>query len=249
MDIPKSFFVQDGEQFVPTGLGLSPWDKISQNGVSLSALVAHALELHPADTPMLTARTTLDIFGSVPMTPLTAAVKRLRSGPRFQLMEVELHAQDKVWVRASALRLRLAESPDRSAPLTYPVPDKGEPGPALPWLDGVRMKGDFNVIGAGAMWGKILVDVVEGHKISPMERVAIMADFCGGVAPLVKFSEWTAANLDIDLHLTRKPVGEWLLVDATSESAGNGIGVATARIGDRDGMFATAQQTVFLNKR
>ena len=45
------------------------------------------------------------------------------------------------------------------------------------------------------------------------------------------------------------PRSDWMLLDGTSEAAGNGTGIATLRMGDTEGMFGTAHQSVFLNRR
>ena len=244
------FFTRDGDAYVPSGLGLSPWDAKSQNGISLAGLAAHTLENIAPQVPMVTAKLTLDIFGSVPMIALEPHVRVLRDGPRFQIVETELHGAGKVWIRATALRVRLGESPARTTPLTHPMPPADSPQHTVSWFEMHRIKGNFlGASGAGAMWGRIIASIVPGVPLTPTERMAMTADFGSGFAPLVDHRHWTSANLDIALHMTRLPLGDWLLIDATSHSAGNGIGVATAQIGDAEGMFATAVQTVFLARR
>jgi len=244
-----AFFRRDRDSFTPTGLGLSPWDKQSQSGVSLAGLVANVLESIPTQTPMLTARITIDIMGAVPMAPLTPAVRILRDGPRMQLVEAELCAGDKVWVRTTALRARISDSPAHAEPLTHPLPQDSVESQDMAWARIVRASGDFSVKGPGAMWVKLIGDVVEGEPLTPLQRMAAVADFGSGAAPLVPYKHWTAANLDIVMNFSRLAHGEWLLVDATSESAGNGIGIAHSRMGDQDGMFASAAQTLFLRAR
>ena len=245
----SAFFRRDGVSYAPTGLGLSPWDKRSQSGVSLAGLVALVLETTQTQSPMHTARITIDIMGAVPMAPLTPTVRLLRDGPRMQLVEVELRSGDKTWVRTTALRARISDSPVHAQQLTHPLPQEQAITQRMSWADIVRPSGDFKVRGPGAMWIRLTADVVEGEPLTPLQRMAAVADFGSGTAPLVPYRHWTAANLDIVMNFSRLAQGEWLLVDATSESAGNGIGIANARMGDRDGMFATTAQTLFLNPR
>ena len=66
---------------------------------------------------------------------------------------------------------------------------------------------------------------------------------------LTSLTDWTYASLDLSIHLSRMPRSDWMLLDGTSEVAGNGTGIATLRMGDTDGMFGTAHQSVFLNRR
>jgi hypothetical protein len=246
---PSAFYRKEGDAFVPTGLGLSPWDRRSQNGVSLAGLVAHILESVPARTSMMTARITLDILGAVPMEALTPVIRILRDGPRVQLVEAELGSGGRTWVRATALRARIGESPTVGTPLPRPFPDDKTPVEGTDWFQMMRIKSDAMPPQARyPMWVRFTCDVVEGHPITPLERAALISDFGAGTAPLVRFREWTAANLDVALHMTRLPRSEWLLIEGINESSGNGIAVSAARIGDQEGLFATSIQTTFLDR-
>jgi acyl-CoA thioesterase len=167
----------------------------------------------------------------------------------MQLVEAELRSGDKTWVRTTALRARISDSPAHAEPLTHPLPQEPVVSQDMAWAEIVRASGDFKVRGPGAMWVRLTADVVEGEPLTALQRMAAVADFGSGAAPLVPYRHWTSANLDIVMNFSRLAQGEWLLIDATSESAGNGIGIANARMGDQDGMFATAAQTLFLNPR
>jgi hypothetical protein len=200
---------------------------------------------------MVTSRLTIDILGAVPIEPLIPAVRLLRDGKRMQTLEVTLSAADRTWVRATALRVRRAETPDRSPPLVRPLPSADDPRDrkSLAWYEAVRVRGDFATPGPGSLWVRLDTDVIEGEPASPLAAMAMIADFGAGTGPLLPLAEWTLANLDITVYLTRTPVGEWLLIEAESEGAGTGIGVSRSRIGDAEGMFGTALQTIFLEPR
>lgn len=242
-----AFFRRDGERYVPTGLGLSPWDNRSQSGVSLGCLIGHVFDTVPTLSPMLTARITLDILGTAPMEPLTPKMRILRDGPRTQLVEAELQSGGRTWVRATALRARLGEAPVFTQALTRPFPENAKPTRTAPWFEVIQMPGRDP--SAGAMWANLTADAVEGEALTPLQRMVAIADFGAGTAPIVDYHHWTSANLDISVHMSRPPRGEWLLLEGTSESAGNGVGMVKARIGDLDGMFGTALQTIFLSRR
>ena len=247
---PHAFYVLEDDRFVPTGIGRSAWTGQTQSGVSVAGLVAHLIEKMPAAVPMLPARITMDILGTIPMEPLTSVTRVVRDGRRMQLIEVELQAGERSCVRASVLRVRSAGTPVVDPPLTYPVPNAASPGyGSTSWAEWVRPFGAFDIPGPGARWLRFLAPVVAGSPLAPLEALAMASDFGSGTAPILSVKEWTLANIDISLHISRLPRGEWLLVDATGQSAGNGVGLASSRLGDRDGMIATAQQTVFLDRR
>lgn len=247
-----AFYTRDGDRYVPTGLGVSPWNPRAQMGVALAGLAATALDPVPSPAPMVTARLTIDIMGAVPLEPLAADILVLREGKRMQLLSVELTHGGRIWVRATALRVRVGESPCAETPPTRSFPDDRDIAEAVrasPIAATVRVQGGYPDPGPGAWWVNPTAAVVVGESLGPLAAVAMVSDYGSGVAPLVSPDAWTFANVDIGIHLTRLPRGDWLLVDATSESAGNGIGVAHARLGDRDGMFGSAHQTVFLDRR
>ena len=91
--------------------------------------------------------------------------------------------------------------------------------------------------------------IVDGAAISPLMRAAIAADFCNGTSAVLDFREWTFINADVTLSLAREPVGDWILLDAETWAGPDSIGIAAARLGDREGCFGRAVQSVLLEKR
>lgn len=249
----QAFYTQANDgTFAPTGLGISAWNPRAQMGVALAGLTAHALGGVAAPASMTPVRLTIDILGAVPLEPLKAEVRVVRQGGRMQVLEVELTHGGRTWVRASALRVRIAESPVAEPPPTRAFPDPARCAETTSdsfLATTIRLQGGYPNPGPGAWWIRPKLAVVAGVPLTALEAVAMVSDFGSGVAPLVSPHDWTFANVDIALHLTREPRGEWLLVDAVSESAGNGVGLAHSRLGDRDGMIGMAHQTVFLDRR
>jgi acyl-coenzyme A thioesterase PaaI-like protein len=244
----ESFFVREGDHFHPNGICTSPWQPTALSGAALAGLAAHTLDRVPAPTAMVTARLTIDILGTAPVGPVTTTTRVVREGPRLQLIDVELQARGRSWLRATALRVRTAESPEQSVPPTRTFPTALETKP-LRWGEYIPIDRDTCAPRTGASWVRVTSMVVDGEPLSPLERIAITSDTGSGTAPLVSRKDWTYANIDIATHMTREPRGEWLLVDARSESAGNGIGLIHSMLGDRDGMIGMAHQTLFLQPR
>jgi hypothetical protein len=90
---------------------------------------------------------------------------------------------------------------------------------------------------------------VEGAALSPLMRAAIAADFCNGTSSVLDFKEWTFINGDLTLSLARELVGDWILLDAETWAGPDSIGLAAARLADRDGYFGRAVQSVLFEKR
>jgi hypothetical protein len=246
------FYDADGDHFSPTRLATGPWDKRLQSGVALAGLVAHLAETHPAPVPMGIARLVIDLMKPTPMGPISARISEPRSGKRLQLIEIELLHEGEVTLKASALRVRIGECP-ASEHASY-----AEPASDLTTFSGRSLyrhivesrleSGGLDQIGPGVTWMRFFGEIVRGVPISPMVQLAMAADCGSGLSAYVDWREWTFANVDISLHLTREPRGPWVRVAARTDSAGNGIAVVDATLSDLDGDIGHAHQTLFLDR-
>jgi Thioesterase-like superfamily len=246
--VSDAFFVREGELFVPTGLGPSFWDPTKQGGAPICGLVAQLLDAVPAPVPMLPVRLTLDIYGAVPMAPLTARTRLLREGKRIQLAELELGTAGRTCARATLLRVRTEGKEEQLRPLIHPFPE-GAHGMRRVVAESIRIAGSAEEPGPGAVWLRVVTPMIAGEPMNPLACVAAAADWGTTVSPPASLKEWTYANLDVSIHLSRMPRTDWMLLDGVSEVAGNGTGIVHMRMGDRAGMFGTAHQSVFLNRR
>lgn len=240
--------------YVPTRLATGPWDRRLQSGVVLNALIAHLIEETPSPVPMVTSRLLLDMMKPTMMTPVETRVTVVREGKRLQLLDVELVQDGAVTARASALRIRAAESPGTDAPRHILPPSD------LPSLNGNRSplqhvsetrleSGGLEVPGPGVVWARMAGEILPGIAISPFVQLAMAADFGSGTSSFVDWREWSFANVDISLHLTRMPAGEWVRIAAETESAGNGIAIVHSKLADEQGELGHAHQTLFLDQR
>ncbi len=238
-----------------------PWDPGLQHGAAPSSLICWAIERLPSPVPMRVARLTVDLMRPVPVAPLTIETEVLREGKKIQLVAVRLLAGGKEVVRATALRIRRqaealpVETP--YPPLNLPLPEAGDDamGGAMsntPFLSGLlarSVKGAFGQAGPAAIWFHATRPIVEGATISPLMRAAITADFCNGTSSVLDFRDWTFINGDLTLSLAREPVGDWILLDAETWAGPDSIGLAAARLADRDGYFGRAVQSILFEKR
>jgi len=248
-----AFFDLDGDAFVPRPPCRSPWNPAHQNGVAVAGLLAHIAEQTPSPVPMLTAHVVIDIFRGVPHAPLRGRAEVVRSGGKLQMVESFLLADGEPVARARVLRVRELETPAHPEPMTYP---QVEALPERPFTNLRRVFGDLiesRVVsgldgkpGPGSVWVRFPPDVVAGNPASPVVRAAMLSDFGNGVSAVLDRGRWSYANVDISMHLARRPVGEWLLVDASTMALGQGVGLANMILVDRDGPFGRAHQTLFV---
>ncbi len=238
-----------------------PWDPKLQHGAAPSSLICWAVERLPSPVPMRVARLTVDLMRPVPVAPLAIETEVLREGRKIQLVAVRLLAGGTEVVRATALRIRREprEMPTSAfcPPHDIRPPELGH-APirnimnATPFLRGITMstvRGGFRQPGPAAVWYRADLPIVAGEPISPLMRAAIAADFCNGTSAVLDFREWTFINGDLTVSLAREPVGDWILLDAETWAGPDSIGIAAARLADRDGYFGRAVQSVLFEKR
>ncbi len=257
----EAIYKVEGAAIQTTAFAGGPWDPKLQHGAAPSSLICWAIEQLPAPVPMRVARLTVDLMRPVPVAPLAVETEILREGKNIQLVAIRLLADGKEVVRATALRIRKhdqalpAERP--FPPLDLPPPEEGTDalGGAMsstPFLSGLEMrnvKGAFNIPGPASIWYRASRPIVEGEPISPLMRATIAADFCNGTSAFLSFKHWTFINADLTISLAREPVGEWILLDAETWAGPDSIGIASARLADRDGYFGRAVQSVLFEKR
>jgi hypothetical protein len=204
----------------------------------------------PTSEPMLTTRLSIDILGTVPLEPLVPEIRMLRDGKRMQVVDVEFTAGGRLWLRATAVRARLADTGEQSVPLSrryWNEQDRAESH--VGWFEERQIELDRGQPGPGAIWVRFLTDVIKGEALRPLSVAAILGDFGNGTAPPAPVMENTLANIDITVYMSRLPRGDWLLIDAESETSGKGSGYSRTRLGDADGMFGTALQSIFIDQR
>jgi Thioesterase-like superfamily len=252
--------VTDGS--VETGASAAgPWDPALQHGAAPAALVAWAAERIETREPMRIARLTLDLLRPVPVAPMQIRSDVVRQGRKIQLVSIGLVADGVEVVRASALKVRLVDSAlpggaDDDA-LDLPGPDQcadlnGEQRIRCPFLEGISARlatGRQRRPGPTAMWFHAHRPIVDGDWISPVMRAAIAADFCNGVSSPLDISQWSFINGDLTLNLVRAPIGEWILVNARTSLSRDGAGLAVAQLGDANGYFGRAAQSLIIERR
>jgi hypothetical protein len=258
-----ALFVPDGDRYVPTVLGTSPWGRDSLHGGAPAALLARAIERHENDDRSAqVVRVTMDILRPVPLSPLRVETRTTRPGKRVQLVEASLRTDDGTEVtRATGMRLRVADLPlPVEAAETTPPPPPPERGhdaaPAWEWpafhshaLDIRAVKGDFIAPGPCTAWFRLRVDVVPDEEPSPIMRVAAAADFGNGISQLLPMQDWIFINPDLTFTVSRPPAGEWVCLDATSHLTDDGAGFAESALFDERGRIGRAVQSLLLDRR
>ena len=103
--------------------------------------------------------------------------------------------------------------------------------------------------GPCAVWFRLARPLVEDEAPSPYQRVAVAADSGNGVSAALDFSKYVFVNCDLTVNLFRRPVGEWICLDAKSWFGGNSCGLAESALYDEAGLIGRATQSLAVRAR
>jgi acyl-CoA thioesterase superfamily protein/acyl-Coa thioesterase superfamily protein len=256
----EAIYRVDGNRVVTSPKAAGPWDPTMQHGSAPAALVTWAAEAIPAPQPMQIVRLTIDLMRPVPVVPLTYETEVLREGRKIQLCAVRLLANDVVVVRATVLKIRVqapALPPEVvDSPIELPGPEAGRPlarrfsgDSFVTGISASVVRGGLMTSGPGAIWYRVDRPIVEGAAISQVMRTVVAADFSNGTSSVLDFDKWTFINADLSVSLSRPPVGDWILLDAESWIGPDGAGIAASRLGDSQGYFGRAVQSLVIEQR
>ncbi|MGA8210232.1 MAG: thioesterase family protein [Nocardioidaceae bacterium] len=257
----QPFYAPDGPgRYLPSPTTAGPWSPHSQHGGPPAALLVRAVESLPEARDALVGRFTLDLLGPVPLGPLLVRTSVVRPGRSVRLVEAVLveESRGRPCARANVW-LFPDTGPDADScpsPTPEPGPD-GEPR-ALPadwhtgYLDAVEwrwLSGAVSEPGPGTVWMRPRVELVAGEPMSPVQRLMACVDSASGVSAALDPSGWTFVNTELSVHLLRRPVGEWLLLEAETALGPGRLGTATALVHDRAGPVARTAQALLVTRR
>jgi hypothetical protein len=256
-------FHRDGDAYIPDEKTRGPWSEDAQHGGPVAALVAALLEDHETERALRVIRITYEFLRPLPLLPLTVRLRASDTGRSVQRIEVEvrLAGADQVVAVARALRMRekpvvlpvVDEGPLPPPPDTCPAVDTG----SAPWVGlvthGVEMRqaggAAFQQPGPATVWFRLRQPVLDGVPLTPLQRVALVADFGNGISSVAPFADFLFVNADLTVAVQRAAEGEWICLDSASHIGGRGIGLTSSRILDGAGTLGHALQCLLVAAR
>ena len=235
-----------------------PWDERAQHGGPPSALLGRAMQRCEPRDDMVMARFTTEILSSIPVGEVEVRARLARPGRSVQLLEAVLTAsgRDVAWARA--WRVLRTDCPGAGPGLAAPPPLPAS-GAALPpggWVDGYlsaiewrAVRGAFGEPGPATVWARMRHPLIADEEPSALERVLAVADSGNGVSGELDLRRWLFINPELTVHLFREPAGEWICLDARSNIAAGGTGVATSVLSDLDGPVGVGAQALLVARR
>jgi hypothetical protein len=253
-------FVQDGDVYEATELGLGPWYPGALHGGAPAALLVHAINADFAHDGLRLARLTYEFVRPVPQQSLKVSVDVVRPGRRVTLLDAALH--DGAGVEVTRARVLLVRPSEVGAGTTQPPPFPGpEEGARNDWESEHRrmfateameirfVKGRFLEPGDAVAWFRLRHPLVQGQPIHPLERVAAAGDFGNGIAAVLDWDEHVFINPDLTLYIERPPVDEWVALESQTRIEAGSVGIAESVMWDRRGRIGHATQSLVVGPR
>ena len=261
----EALYEPDGDTLRPTAYTRGPWDPRHQHAGPPSALLAREIERVAGIEDGQLARICVDILRPVPLEPLRVSARLIRPGRRVEqvVADLLLAADDTPLMRASAWRMR-------SEPIDLPdglgEPEAPPPGPDgleratrprffkedTAYFDALEWRFAAGIVdgpGAATAWTRMLVDLVSGERITPLQHLLVMGDAASGISATLDWTSWLFINVDFNLHLERPPQGEWLAMDAVTRPGRQGAGLATSVLSDAGGRVGISTQSLLVATR
>ena len=269
INIPGDFpvFHQDGELLLPTHLATGPWYPGTQHGSAMLLMAAIAVEQIPTDRERQVTRLTVDMMSAAPLEPIQLSGVVRRGGPNVETLDVSLLTDGKECVRASAMRYRVAEvpvverlkhsgnTPKLPAPLSFPlfqhVADKQG------FHQAIEIRIDVETQPA-IMWIRLKQPAVENNPVTPLQRVALAADWTYSIPAIANriltgeafdALPFFGINPDTTINLHRQPEGEWIGIQAHTTYDDFGSGTVVGQIFDESGPVGFSTQSVLIRFR
>ncbi|MCM5571053.1 thioesterase family protein [Burkholderiaceae bacterium FT117] len=208
-------------RFHATELPRGPWDPAHQHGGPPVALACRAIEVAAGE------------HGLGHIARLTALAQRESA--------VELPASLPGHPFPKAPR-----APDDSPPVNFPFAGKH-----VGYADLVETRLAQGAMWQGpcAIWFRLRYPLVQGEAPSPYARVAVAADSGNGVSAVLDIERYLYVNADLTINLLRKPVGEWICLDARTAIGPDGSGLAESALYDVRGFIGRATQSLAVRMR
>lgn len=263
--IPSSAYTAlDADSYRPTSLTRGPWHPDHQHAGPPIALMCRAIENEALKLGLThLSRLTANLLRPVPIRDFAIEVITNYVGRNTGHFSARLRIDDKEIANLTALAQRendvklpdglpghplssAPRGPDNSPPAIFPFGDE-QVGYAN--LVDTRIARGVFFKGPCAVWFYLRHPLLENEEPSVYQRVAVAADSGNGISAILDFARYSFVNLDLTIHLLRKPIGEWICLDARTCLGSNGFGLAESMLYDLHGLIGTATQSLAIRAR
>ena len=254
-----AFFTQlsDDGSYLAADETAGPWSPRHQHGGPPSALLVHESEraaaAHTAREDLDALRVSVDFLGPVPVGQVDLTTRIVRAGRSAVLVESELSAAGRACLQARTWLVRRAEATPEVSDPAHPVAGPRDSVELTAWtfaygqqVEWRPVAGDAVGPGPATVWARQRIPVLAGVEPSGLQRAVLVADSSSGVSSVLSWDDWSFANVDVDVHLLRPVVGEWVLLEARTRLSATGSGLTTSTLHDARGVVGASAQTLIV---
>lgn len=243
-------------RYEPTIHTQGAWREQEQHMGAPSALIAHCIERHEPRPDLMLARISYDILGVIDLGRTRVHVETIRPGRSIELVEATLTTgdSDRPAIRARAWRLQTSDTAQVAGGAPAPLPGHDDPTAVPAWrersevwpggyiaaLEIRRAEGDRP--GRGMVWQRTAYPLVDGEESSDTARFLLHADTANGMSVREDPREWLFPNVDLTVHLHRRPRYGWVGLSTEVVFGADGVGVTSAVLYDQDGAVGRSEQ-------
>ena len=254
-----AYHALDANTFQSTALTRGPWHPDHQHAGPPIALVCRAFE-ETGGLHGLThlSRLTANLLRPVPISKLTIHVTTDYVGRNAGHFSAQLLAGGKEVARFTALLQRESALELPAGLPGHPlatVTVRAEDAPVVKFPFAGRHVGYSDLVetraasgrifdGPCTIWFRLCHPLVEGEAPSAYQRVAVAADSGNGISAILDISKYSFVNSDLSINLLRRPVGEWIALEARTYLGANGCGLAESGLYDQQGLVGRATQSL-----
>ena len=103
--------------------------------------------------------------------------------------------------------------------------------------------------GPCAVWFRMRHPLLHGESPSAYQRVAVAADSGNGISAILDYERYSFVNSDLTVNFLRRPVGEWVCIDARTWLGPDGGGLAESSLYDVHGLIGRGTQSLAVRAR
>lgn len=252
---PAAYFVRESaSRFRPTPHVGGAWDPNEQHIAPTIGLLAHVIETDFAarrTDDLRLSRLAVDILGVMPLEPVDVQVSVLRPGRTIELVEARLSHAGRVAVIARAWLTARYDTAALQGSALPPLPPRSQ---MQRWGLDTLWHGNFvkttqiwrQELGVGRVqfWLRSDLALLEGEDVSATAHLLRLIDVSNGVASRVPPGQVAFPNLDLTVHLFRRPVGELTGFDTAASFGPDGSGLTHSVLHDEEGPIGTFAQSL-----
>jgi hypothetical protein len=263
--IPSSAYsALAGDTYRPSALTRGPWHPDHQHAGPPIALLCRAIENAARNTGLThLSRLTANLLRPVPIRDLTIEVITHYVGRNSGHFLARLKADEKEVAHVTALVQRENDVRLPDGLIGHPLPEaprRPDDSPATQFPFHGKQVGYADLVesrvargaffkGPCAIWFRLRHPLLESEEPSTYQRVAVAADSANGVSAILDLARYSFLNLDLTINLLRKPMGEWICVDARTCLGPTGCGLAESMLYDAYGFIGRGTQSLAIRAR